>query len=242
MSTNFKPVPTNRDLIAARQAQAPAAAPAYDKPLAAARAEYNASYESRYLDEVAPASIAGRLCKFKDGQFITVDDGQPMSADAEYVALCDETLVGWKRFNGPGQAPEVHMGLLFDGFEMPERASLGDLDPTTWELGLDNQPQDPWQHEQCLVLQNTATQELFTFTTSSKTGRRAVGNLLRHYSRMQRSRPAELPVVRLNTGGYKHSDARVGFVTTPVFVVVGRAPRDGAAKSNGVLNDELPSF
>ena len=85
-------------------------------------------------------------------------------------------------------------------------------------------------------------QELFTFTTSSKTGRRAVGNLLRHYSRMQRSRPAELPVVRLNTGGYKHSDARVGFVTTPVFVVVGRAPRDGAAKSNGALNDELPSF
>jgi hypothetical protein len=75
VSTNFKPVPTNRDLIAARQAQAPTSAPAL-RPVAEARAEYNASYRSRYLDEVAPASIAGRLAKFKDGQFITVDDGQ----------------------------------------------------------------------------------------------------------------------------------------------------------------------
>ncbi|MEZ0336006.1 MAG: hypothetical protein ACAI18_18605 [Gemmatimonadales bacterium] len=241
MSTNFKPVPTNRDLIAARQAQAPTSAPAL-RPVAEARAEYNASYRSRYLDEVAPASIAGRLAKFKDGQFITVDDGQPMPEGAEYVALCDETQVGWKKFNGAGEAPERHMGLLFDNFEMPSRESLGDLDPATWELGLDNQPQDPWQHEINIVLQSTATQELFTFTTSSKTGRRAVGNLLRHFERMQRSRSSDLPVVRLATGGYKHSDARVGFVSTPVFVVVGRAPRDGAAKSNGALNDPMPNF
>ena len=231
MSTNFKPVPTNRDLIAARQA---VAAPVYDKPVAAARAEYNASYKSRYLDEIAPASIAGRLCKFKDGQFITTDDGQPMPEGAEYLALCGETLCGWKRFNGPGQAPETIMGLIFDGF--------GDLDPATWELGLDNQPQDPWQHEVNIVLQNAETQELFTFSTSSKTGRRAAGNLLRHFERMQRSRPGELPVVKLATGGYAHRDPRVGQVATPVFVVVGRAPRDGAAKSNGALNDPLPNF
>jgi hypothetical protein len=59
---------------------------------------------------------------------------------------------------------------------------------------------------------------------------------------MERTRSGELPVVRLSTGGYKHSDARVGFVTTPVFVVVGRAPRDGAIKPNGALNDDLPNF
>ena len=136
------------------------------------------------------------------------------------------------------------MGLLYDDYEMPSRESLGDLDPAKWELGLDNQPTDPWQHQQNLVLQSTETQELFTFSTTSKTGRRAVGNLLRHYERMRRARPDDLPVVRLGKGGYQHKDARVGWVDTPVFVVVGRAPKDGAAKSATAssLSDPVPSF
>src|SRR6478672_6523615 len=100
MSQNFKPnVPTNRDLIAARQAQAPVTASAL-RPVAEARAEYNATYKDRYsvyLNDIAPAAVAGRLVKFKDGQFITVDDGQPMPEGAEYIALCDETQIGWKK-------------------------------------------------------------------------------------------------------------------------------------------------
>ena len=42
--------------------------------------------------------------------------------------------------------------------------------------------------------------------------------------------PDELPVIKLGTGGFEHKDSRVGWVATPVFVVVGRAPRDSAAK------------
>ena len=74
------------------------------------------------------------------------------------------------------------MGLLFDGYEMPPREVLGDLDQTPVGQGMDNQPQDPWQHQQMLSSCRTPRRsEMFTFTTSSKTGRRAVGNLLRHY-------------------------------------------------------------
>ena len=51
------------------------------------------------------------------------------------------------------------------------------------------------------------TDEFFTFTTSSRTGRRAVGNLLRHYDRMQRANPDEYPVVRLKQGGFEHKDS-----------------------------------
>ena len=76
------------------------------------------------------------------------------------------------------------------------------------------------------------------------TERRAVGNLLRHYDRTQKSHPDELPVVRLKTGGFQHRDERIGWVHTPVFAVVGRAPRDSAAKPNtslpADLNDEIP--
>ena len=204
MSQAFKPTPTARELVAARNAQAPATAPAM-RPVAEARAEYNATYRSRYLDEVAPQSIAGRLIKFKDGTYTTPDDGKTIAETNEFVLLGEETMIGWIKFNGTGEAPERNMGLLFDGWVMPPREELGDMDPGKWELGLDGQPSDPWQHQQLIVLQNIATQELFTFSTSSKTGRRAVGELLRHFERMQRSRPGELPVVRLGTGGYKHS-------------------------------------
>jgi hypothetical protein len=203
-------------------------------------------YRDRYYDEIAPASIVGRLVKFsKDGQFITADDEQPVPSDAEFAVLADQTMIGWLKFNGDGEAPDREMGLLYDGFVMPLRESLGDLDKSKWEMGLSNEPQDPWQHFIYLVLQNTATQELFTYTTSSKTGRRACGNLLRHYDRMRKTHPDELPRVRLSAGGFEHKDSRVGWVSVPLFVVVGRTPRDGVATpepttTGAFLNDTVP--
>jgi hypothetical protein len=60
---------------------------------------------------------------------------------------------------------------------------------------------------------------------------------------MQKTRPDELPVVRLGKGGFQHKDSRVGFVDVPVFVVIGRAPRDSATKPDTsigtFLNDEI---
>ena len=237
--------PTARDLVAARKAQAPLNARPQPTAVAVA-ATPELSTPGAYLDEVAPQSIVGRLVKFdKAGTFVTADDGQELPEDAEFLALCDETLVGWIKFNGEGESPDRVMGLLYGSdFAMPSRQSLGDLDPTEWEPGLDNQPQDPWLHQMLLVLQNTDTFELFTFQTSSKTGRRAVGNLLRHYDRMRKQQPDELPVVRVRTGGFQHKDSRVGFVNTPVFVVCGKAPRDSGAKPDtsmaAFLDDALP--
>jgi hypothetical protein len=185
----------------------------------------------RSLDDVAPAAIVGRMIKFgKDGKFITADDGEAIGDDVDFAALCDQTLVGWLKFNGAGEPPDRVMGVLYDNFQMPERDTLGDDDQSKWELGLDGRPQDPWQHHVYLVLQRGDTQELFTYVTSSITGRRAIGNLLRHYDRMQRTHPDQYPVVRLKVGGFNHRDERVGWVSTPVLAVVGRVPKDSAAK------------
>jgi hypothetical protein len=202
-------------------------------------------YRQRYLDEIAPSSIVGRLLKFsKDGKFVTADDGEPIPEDAEFISLCDETLCGWIKFNGNDTPPDRHQGLLYDNFVMPPRESLGDHDEAQWPTGLSGRPEDPWQHQMCLVLQNVDTRELFTFSTTSVSGRRAVGNLLRHYDRMQRSGGDELPVVRLKAGGFNHRDDRIGWVPVPVFVAVGRAPRDSADRPDtstaADLNDELP--
>ena len=246
--TNVSRTPTAKELTAARRAQAPTPAPAPQVPAtqAPARAVVPATpenYRQRYLDEVAPSSIAGRLIKFKEGSYITTDDEKEVPEGAEFILLADDTLIGWIKFNGEGEPPERVMGLLFDDFVMPPVESLPDRDKSKWELGLDGEPADPWQHQQCIVLQETETAELFTFSTSSKTGRRAVGNLLRHFTRMQKTHPDQLPVIRLGKSGFEHKDKRVGFVDTPVFVVCGRAPRDSAAKPDTsigtYLNDKI---
>jgi hypothetical protein len=199
-----------------------------------------------YLDAISPASIVGRMIKFsKDATFVTPDDGSEVSPDQDFIALCDETWIGFVKFNGPGNPPDRIGGLLYDGYVLPERASLGDTDQSQWEIGLDGQPDDPQKHHMYLVLQQADTRELFTFVAGNKIGRRAVGNLLRHYNRLRRSGSDEVPVVRLRKGGYPHKDDRVGWVDTPVFVVFGKTPRDGAAKpdtsTGGVLGgDSIP--
>ena len=241
MTTAPRKIPTpaditaqqRRDAEAARKQQAPAkpgtaVAPA-PKPAAPAIPDSRTPQQA-YLDEIAPASLVGRQIKAtKDVMFATADNGEPVADTDDYAALCDQTMIGFIKFNGEGNPPDYRMGLLYDGFILPSLNTLGDRDQTKWEIGLDGKPQDPWRHFIYLVLQRTDTGEMFTYTTSSVTGRRAVGNLLRHYDRMQKTHPDFYPVVRLKTGGFNHRDERVGWVPVPVFAVVSRMPKDGTA-------------
>jgi len=237
-----------RDLARARSAgQPPATAlTSPQRPLMPAVPESPADFRQRYIDEIAPNTIAGRLVKFdKSGRFVTADDGEPIDDTRDFVALCDETLVGWIKFDPDGEAPpERHAGLLYDGYIMPARESLGDLDEAEWPAGLSGAPTDPWQHQILLVLEDRASHELFTFATSSKTGRRAVGNLLRYYDRIAKQGHDSYPVTRLKAGGFEHKDPRIGFVATPSFAIVGRAPKASAAKPDSSpaadLQDHIP--
>jgi hypothetical protein len=219
--------------------------PAKAEPTAIAVPD-NRTPQQIYVDEIAPATMVGRMVKFnKDGNFVTADDDAIIGDDADFVALCDQTLVGWIKFNGEGQPPDRHMGLLYDGFIMPERSTLGDDDQAMWDMGLNGQPQDPWQHQIYLVLERRdETHELFTFVTSSITGRRAIGNLLRHYDRMEKAKAGAYPIIRLKVGGFNHRDDRVGWVKVPVIAVVGRAPKESTAKPDSSLaadlNDQIP--
>lgn len=196
-----------------------------------------------YLEEIAPLSVAGRPAKFdsKSGKWVTADDGEPLNDAAVYIALVDQTRIGWIKFNGEGQTPTTEMGLLYDGFVMRPRDSLGDTDPSRWEIGLDGQPSDPWIHEIDLVLQDADSAALYNFAARNKTNRRAIGVLLRHYDRMAKSHPGYLPLVQLKVGGYQHSDKRVGWVNTPTFAVTGRIPSDSAVQPPAApMDDEIP--
>jgi hypothetical protein len=202
--------------------------------------------EQRYVDEISPSMIAGQLIKFsKDGTFVVAETEEQVSPDTDFVALCDETLIGWIRFRDDGEPPDRIQGLLYDGFVMPARNTLGDMDETQWKPGLSGTGEDPFKHQICLVLQEPKTQALFTFVTTSVTGRRAVGNLLRHFDRMARRDPDSYPVVRLKPSGYHHKDERIGWVATPSFPVVGRAPKNSVAvpdtsPSSDMGGDQIP--
>ena len=199
----------------------------------------------RLIDEDAPATIVGRMIKFsKEGKYVTSDDGTTIADSAVFIALVDQMLAGRVKFNGPGEPPTRHMGLPFEGYVPPPREILGDTDRSTWEIGLDGQPADPWQDHRYMVLQHAETQELFTFVTSSKTGRRAVGNLVTHYTRLQRSHPDHYPLIKLTRGGFDHKDPRVGRVHTPNFAIAGRHPKDSTAKPDlspeATFDDKIP--
>ena len=171
--TTNKRTPTARELVAARQRRQKdlPIEPAGKKPAGkelkivskepapvrqAARAD-NRRYIDRYLDEVDPVTIAGRIIRFKDGRFYTKDDGEDVPKDTVFAALIDQLLVGYCKFNGPNQQPDRIMGLLFDGFEPPEKENLPDRDESLWETGLDGEPEDPWGEHNYLPLQDVAS-------------------------------------------------------------------------------------
>src|SRR5262245_17308816 len=54
----------------------------------------------RLLDDIASSGIVGRLIRFdgKAGRFIFADSDETVSAEEDFVVLCDETLVAYKKF------------------------------------------------------------------------------------------------------------------------------------------------
>jgi hypothetical protein len=197
-----------------------------------------------YLDQLAPNSGPGRLIKFtKDGSFITHDDGVKVAEDAKFIALAEQTMAGFMRFNGAGELPDrSHMSLYFgDDFAMPRVEDLPDRDQRQWEAGFDGEAEDPWKHHVQIPLQHVATGELFYFDTASPTGLTAVGKFLRHYGRLRVMFPGELPIVRLATTGFTSKKKGVGWVDVPALVNIGRWPANGTVAKPDELDDE-PSF
>jgi hypothetical protein len=245
--------PTSDQVVAEQKAQAKAlqeqkrqhsAVPAKVEASTPAPATIDTrTLEERYVDEIAPSSFAGERIRFtKEAKVIVGDSDEEIGPDVDLVALLDETLVGWVRFNGEGEMPTRIMGPLYGGFKMPERSELGDTDPALWKPGLSNAPEDPWHHTIYIVLQNPATQTIYTFTTSSKTGRRACGVLFRHYNRMRRNDKDHYPIVHLRPSGYE--DERYGWVNTPSFVILGRIPKNSTMVPDtsvaADMNDSIP--
>jgi hypothetical protein len=170
--------------------------------------------------------MAGTFFKFgKGGKFQKSIDEEEIPEGTEFICIYDQVQAGWIKFNGKGVAPERKQGAIFGGFVPVPRSELGDEDQGEWEMDLSGKPADPWQFQLLIPMQSVETGELFVFQTTSVTGRRAGDNLIGLCGRMERNEPDYYPVIKLRISGFNHRDERVGWVPTPAFERVGKAPK-----------------
>jgi hypothetical protein len=104
------------------------------------------------------------------------------------------------------------------GKRFPKRDELDRRDETSWELGVDGRPRDPWQLTKWCYLADPDTAELFTFTTSALTHKGAIIDLADKIVRMRGARPGALPVVELSSESYQ--SPRFGRQIKPLFRIV----------------------
>src|SRR6266576_540764 len=189
--------------------------------------------------------MAGTFFKFaKDGRFRKASDDEEIPEGTEFVVIHDQVQAGWVKFMGKGNPPVRKQGAIFSGFVPPPRGELGDEEQSEWEADLSGKPADPWQFQLLIPLQNVETGELFVFQTTSVTGRRAGDNLIALCGRMEANEPDHYPVIKLRISGFNHRDERVGWVKTPAFERVGKAPKANTTMANTAvdadMSDQIP--
>ena len=189
----------------------------------------------QYGEAAKQTSIVGELLKFSKGDWMSGQDNTPIEEGTEFIANLDELLIGWIRWSEMKPTDHV-MGKVSRNYQPPHRNELGDLDSNNWETDERGDYRDPWQKSNYLLLQGVSDRdgELFTFTTSSRGGLNAVGDLCLKYGKAIRQKPDQYPVIKIGTGSYMHSNKAFGRIKYPLFEIVGWVP-----KSKFVSVDEV---
>jgi hypothetical protein len=179
-----------------------------------ARATQN--FFEKYGAAASPRRIVGDLLLFnKFGEWVYGRDKTKLPMGTA-LAACMHTLeVGWV-FWEAGHPVDYEMGFLANGFVPKKRNELGDTDQTKWELD-DGEPKDPWQFSNSLVLVDVKTEALYTFSTSTKGGLGAIGELSENYGKHIRQKPDEMPIIELGVSSYVHSNRKYGEIRIPIL-------------------------
>jgi hypothetical protein len=177
----------------------------------------------------------GLLLKFVKGKYEVGDDEVPLGT--QFVAHIDQLARGYVKFLD-GQVADRRIGMVADGYKLPPREELGDLDETRWEKDSQGKPRDPWVVQWYLALTRVETGELLTFVTGSKGGISAIGALCRVYARKYGI--GVLPIVALRVRSYKHK--LFGRIETPDFEIVGwdGVPAQAVPQSYPEEEEEVP--
>lgn len=180
-----------------------------------------------YGEQASQKTIVGKLLKFSKGDYTAGEKDEDVPIGTQLIANMDQLLVGWIRWSG-GKPTDQIMGAVTKGYQAPKRNTLGDDNESGWDLDDNGKPKDPWSFTNYLVLKaldddKTFSGELFTFSTSSRGGLSAMGELCKAYGKSMRAKPNDWPIVQLKIDSYIH--ASFGKIKVPVLDIVGWAPK-----------------
>jgi hypothetical protein len=166
-------------------------------------------------------SILGERLKFIKGDYIVED--KELAPGTEVIIHMDSLIQGYVKWEDELPVEEV-MGLVVEGFEMPDRDSLGDTDETKWETKPGNKkPTDPWSLTHQVAFKNVETGELYTFAISSWGGKKCFEMLLKKYGGAMSQHEGEWPVAKLNF--HVRDDDEYGRIKEPRFPIVRWVPQ-----------------
>ena len=136
----------------------------------------------------------------KDGRF-SRRTRRPISEDVDFIALCDETLVGYIRFRGQGEPPEQIVACSTTAFSCSQSRAC-QIESAEWEIRLDGQAFRSISASECMSCYSRPTRRGVHFRDLLEDGRRAVGDLL-NLDGLRRTQSDEVPMIACVKGGYQ---------------------------------------
>jgi hypothetical protein len=181
-------------------------------------------YEA-YGNSVTRMAFPGDLLTFnKYGEYKAGQEKVEVPLGTRLVVHVPTTLIGYVRWED-SKPVDFQTGLLSEGFVPPKRDELGYLDQAQWETFKNGGVKDPWQLSNQVVMTGVEdSDKVYTFTTTSKTGRSSLGEVLKAYGHHIRQAPDEYPVIELRRRSYRHP--QFGEQRVPVFAIVDWVPAE----------------
>jgi hypothetical protein len=215
-----------------------------DEPQLPAEPGSEAANFMRAVASGSKVSLLGTLLLFKKGTWQKGESKEELGEGTRAVALMNEARHGyvfWKDKKPIYQPGKI--GRLCEGFELPDRQTLGNLDESRWPIGLSGKAEDPWRHSVFLPMQLVGDDEILTFTSSSEGGRSAFYHLAKRYAWLGRKHVGQDPVIELGVEDYEHKT--YGTLTKPKLEIVTWASKPDVALSDdlgdgGEVETELP--
>ena len=154
--------------------------------------------------------------KFKKGDYFIGEQQIPLLT--EYLAHPEAWTKCWTKFED-NRVADRRLYCVARGEQPPEREDLDERDESTWTAGLDGKPQDPWQQQFLLPLEDPTSGEVVVFATGSFGGKRAVGALCSAWAKREKRGYHGQPLVQLQCG--ELPTKKFGKVPAPEFKIVG---------------------
>ena len=191
-----------------------------------------------FADAVAPRHILGKLLKFQKGDWLAGEFPSVIPVGTKVIVGMDLLLSGWVCWQG-GKPIDHRMVYIAKGVAPPRRAELGDHDRDLWEKDAKTgEVRDPWALTKYLPMVDESG-EVYTFTTSTRGGISAIGELCRHYGLCNNINAGKFPKIELDVGAYQHSNSQFGRIKFPVFKTGAWEPKDTFFRAIGVAGEVL---